>query len=108
MSAPEIYRCPAQCPNEFDCECRDPACDLHWFGCHERMSASPEHDILACEGKQVQSMAEWLRARGHRVSYWDGNRGSAADLTGEKIFLGHDSGLCLARAVEWSREQKGD
>ena len=102
----QVYGCPTKCTDP-SCECRDPACDLYWFGCHERLSGIPHHEVAVCEGLQQGSMADLLRARGHRVSYWDGDHGSAADLVGEKIFLGHDSGVCLARAVEWSdRKQR--
>ena len=99
----EIYRCPAACTDP-SCECRDPARDLYWFGCHERLSGIPAHDISTCEGLQQMSMADWLRARGHRVSWWGESQGSAAELVGEKIFVGHDPGRCLAQAVRWSEQ----
>jgi hypothetical protein len=107
---PEVYRCPHGCTDPA-CECKDPACDLYWFGCHKRLSAEPDlGEVHECEDRQHLTMAAWLRAQGHRLSYWYQGvpyRQAAADLVGEKIFLGPSTGVCLAQAVEWSRSRSG-
>lgn len=107
---PEVYRCPHGCADP-TCECKDPACDLYWFGCHQRMGATPDFDsVNECEDYQHLTMVAWLRARGHRVSYWSGGHGrqSVTRLAGEKMFLGPSTGVCLARAVDWSYREMRD